>query len=633
MKVIDTDVLKRLQSRTVSKSEFNFDQMLARPLFSYISQFDVDQLYNIATSVRYAGNPLKKYKAIDNVLNPRGFVKLSAGTNRICYRHLDDTSIVLKVAADSVAMKDNPAEFINQNYLKPFCTKVFEVSGDGAVALVERVKPIRNREEYISVADDDFALLWMITQKYVMADIGSHYFMNKGIRRGFGLVLLDFPYLYQVDGNKLICRAPNKNEPSGICGGLIDYDDGFNHLICKKCGTVYRAIEISKSIANNKIIKEGNRKKMKVSVYRYGVKISKAEDTDGLLPSADYMKHEEKPVEEKRSNNMIKVSVRKRTDVNNNVNKVKVNVPTQKPVEEPKVEEKKVEEVKTEPVKTEEAPKREIRNPIIYDANPSKQALDNRYKYTRQQHDNKYKKDYNNHHNSKGGPNITAVTFSQLKNIDFKFKSYDAENHIMFFDSPLNDAVIHIDTSSIPDEVLELLHPVDGNNEELEKTKQDLMSIEDKYINTKNENEGLKKQNEDLRQENSMYEEMINKEYDQPDKVNELTKQNEDLQKQLDELKGKNNIEDEPQKDDNSPIHVIYSDIYRLNSIIDDPTDEYKDRCVIAFSNDPDSEDLLTNSKGQLICSFAIGDQEVNDMVYSSNEDESTEEEEVKKEE
>lgn len=57
----------------------------------------------------------------------------------------------------------------------------------------------------------------------------------------------DFPYLYELDGEKLHCTEPDPIDPSKPCGGLIDYDDGFNKLYCKKCGKWYRVQELAKN--------------------------------------------------------------------------------------------------------------------------------------------------------------------------------------------------------------------------------------------------------------------------------------------------------------------------------------------------------------------------------------------------
>lgn len=261
-------ILDRLKSRNVSIDEFNFDQLQAPPLSMFLSPFDIQELNSIATSVKLSGKPEERYKLIDNVMKRRGLVKFLAGTNRVTYRHPEFPDILFKVASDAVGIKDNPAEFRNQQFLKPFVTKIFEVSPGGVVAITERVNPITSREEYITVADDVFELIseWLIGE-YVLADIGSKFFMNIGIRKGFGVVLLDFPYVYKLDGNKLYCNKPDINSPTGKCDGIIDYDDGYNILHCTKCGAVYKAKELETKIKNNEIINlDEGETKMKVKI-------------------------------------------------------------------------------------------------------------------------------------------------------------------------------------------------------------------------------------------------------------------------------------------------------------------------------------------------------------------------------
>ena len=165
-------------------------------------------------------------------------------------------------------MNDNPAEFKNQFLLKPFVTKVFEVSPCGTVGLFERVDAIMSREEFLSVADDIFALITkFFVGKYVIDDFGTWYFLNWGIRKnGAGLVLLDFPYVYELDGNKLYCNAPIDPFHRDIkCGGQLDYDDGFNNLICTRCGKHYQARDLAKAEKDQLII-VGGKKTMKVKV-------------------------------------------------------------------------------------------------------------------------------------------------------------------------------------------------------------------------------------------------------------------------------------------------------------------------------------------------------------------------------
>lgn len=250
-------ILDRLMSKTTTIEEFNYDSLVAPPLNYFLSPYDISKLNMIARSLKLSAKPQLRYQEIDNVMRSRGLVKFAAGTNRVVYRHPEFPDILFKVAADAVGLGDNPAEYRNQFILKPFVTKCFEISSCGTVGLFERVNPITSREEFLSVADDVFELLneWIIG-KYVIADCGSKYFMNFGVRRGFGVVVLDYPYLYELDGNKLYCRKPDPTSQTGKCDGIIDYDDGYNHLQCTKCGAIYKAKELEAKIENNELVLE-----------------------------------------------------------------------------------------------------------------------------------------------------------------------------------------------------------------------------------------------------------------------------------------------------------------------------------------------------------------------------------------
>lgn len=242
----------------MSIEEFNFDKLEAPPLSWFFSPYDIQELNSIATSIRYSARPKERYDAINKVCNRLGLVKFGAGTNRVVYRHPEFPNILFKIASDAVGLGDNPAEYRNQFLLKPFVSKIFEISPCGTVAIVERCNPITSREEFISVADDVYTLLteWLIG-KYVLADIGAKFFMNYAVRENFGVVLIDYPYCYELDGDKLYCSKDDPFSPTGKCDGVIDYDDGFNFLKCTKCGAVYKAKELEKKIKNKEIIRGG----------------------------------------------------------------------------------------------------------------------------------------------------------------------------------------------------------------------------------------------------------------------------------------------------------------------------------------------------------------------------------------
>lgn len=254
------DVLKRLlYPKCKSAIEFKFDNLIVNPLLSYITVQDIAQLNKIATSLKYSSKPKEKYVMIDSIMTNRGFKKMASGTNRVTYRCLNDYRIVIKIAIDKVGLSDNGNEYRNQHLLKPFVTKCFEVSPCGTVGLFERVIPITSREEFVNISDDIFDLINNLIGKYVLEDIGEKFYMNYGLRDGFGPVLLDYPYVFELDGRKLICNVPEPLEPKGYCGGEIDYDIGYNDLRCKKCGKRYLATDLKSDskFDKPKIIIEG----------------------------------------------------------------------------------------------------------------------------------------------------------------------------------------------------------------------------------------------------------------------------------------------------------------------------------------------------------------------------------------
>lgn len=246
-------ILEQLRTPRKSALDFHYDELTAPPIMALFTQQDIQELYNIATSIRYNANIHKKYELIDAVMRRRGFRRAHSGTNRVVYNFLESGDFVAKVAVDRVGIKDSPAEFKNQKYFAPFCCKIFEVDPTGVLAFVERVNPISSLEEFISIADDVFNLMvTKIIGKYVVDDLGTKTYMNFGVRQNshghtFGPVIIDFPYVYEVDGAKLICKTPIQT-PTGIvpCGGELDYDAGFNTIICTKCGKEYKAMDLAK---------------------------------------------------------------------------------------------------------------------------------------------------------------------------------------------------------------------------------------------------------------------------------------------------------------------------------------------------------------------------------------------------
>ena len=244
----ENDLLAMMYRGTTTIQEVQWEQLPYVPLMALITPNDIAYLRKLITSPRYSGNSKAKIEKMDELMHYRGFTKFAGGTNRIVYIHPNAPYNVFKVAIDIVGIKDNPAEYRNQYLLKPYCCRVFECSPCGTIASFEKVDRITTFDEFYSIAEDYYYLITqMIIGKYVMDDIGINYFMNIGIRKGFGVVLLDFPYLYELDGSKLHCNKILDNNI--ICNGEIDYDAGFNNLVCSKCGKTYVASELAKPVS------------------------------------------------------------------------------------------------------------------------------------------------------------------------------------------------------------------------------------------------------------------------------------------------------------------------------------------------------------------------------------------------
>ena len=278
------DLLNSLYAKRSSPAEFNFAALRAPNICQLLTEYDIGKIYDITTSVKYSSKVRMKIEAIREILRPRGFDQFANGTNRMGFRYLEDKSIILKVAYKTSGLDNGFREMRNQIYMQPFCTKTFEVHPSGTVSLHERVLPITNKEEFLSVIDDVFGVLTCLLGKYVLEDVGTKYFMNWGIRSGFGPVILDYPDLFELDGKKLYCNRPIfPNTKFPVCNGLIDYDEGFNTLVCKCCGKEYRASELEKARDNREIILEGD-VNMKVRMIKNGVVLAESESiTDTIV--------------------------------------------------------------------------------------------------------------------------------------------------------------------------------------------------------------------------------------------------------------------------------------------------------------------------------------------------------------
>ena len=220
------------------------------PIESYLPMDVIQQLERISSSARLMNRPTERYKLQQDILRPYGFIHLASGTNRRTFYCVNDPTIVLKLASDRVGRSDNLAEVKNQELLKPLCPKIYHVLPTGLLSLQERVETM-SWEQFVQCSDAVFNIIMILMYNgYALEDVGTNFFKNWGLRYFTDIpmpVILDFPYVYQVDWSKLRCT--HIDPETGIkCDGYIDYDydRGMNELVCVKCGARYSARQLAK---------------------------------------------------------------------------------------------------------------------------------------------------------------------------------------------------------------------------------------------------------------------------------------------------------------------------------------------------------------------------------------------------
>lgn len=238
------DVIK--ESELMKKYIAWFDSLKVNPLLSYFTIEDINLIHKLATSPAMHCDVKEKYRLLGEIMEKRGFKLIGGGTNRRAYECIYDDRVVAKVATDPVGFTSNLREYINQNVLKPFCNKIFEVTPCGSLAIIEKVVPIKDVSEFQKYAQEIYDILYfkIRNNSIAMEDIGTRSMKNWGYRSGFGPVLLDYPTMYVADPKKRLC----KNILNGkLCCGTLDYDEGFNCIVCSECGRTYFAKTIAKT--------------------------------------------------------------------------------------------------------------------------------------------------------------------------------------------------------------------------------------------------------------------------------------------------------------------------------------------------------------------------------------------------
>jgi len=244
------------------------------PMNTFFPYWVVDQLLQLSKDPALMNKPRERYQIMErDILNPYGFKILASGTNRRTFYYDYDPTIVLKVGSDRVGRSDNISEYYTQEILKPLCAKAYEFATEGVCMLSERAEAM-TQAQYKSYSRIIFNIIMLFFYKgFIMEDIGSIFYKNWAIRIGKYPILIDHPYVYEIDWSRLRCeyRDPNTGER---CNGDIDYDDLLTQLVCTKCGRRYSAKYLARAVptaAIERFTKGKGKFKMsnfKISIFR-----------------------------------------------------------------------------------------------------------------------------------------------------------------------------------------------------------------------------------------------------------------------------------------------------------------------------------------------------------------------------
>lgn len=253
---------------------FDWNKLVKPPITSLLHPKVIDDMHNLVQDVRLMSDPVKKYKYMNQILAPMRFCPAASGTNRRAFYCEYDPTIILKIGSDRVGRADNISEYYTQQILKPFCTKIYDVLPSGVIQLCERVEPMTEYDFKHQWAGEIFDLIMnLLYRGYMLEDIGGNFYKNWAVRLGFGPVLIDFPYVYEVDWAKLHCVYVDPRTKQK-CDGELDYDysKGMSEIVCEKCGSRYSANYLAKNGAAIQA-SQFRREKSKMRTGKFQVKL------------------------------------------------------------------------------------------------------------------------------------------------------------------------------------------------------------------------------------------------------------------------------------------------------------------------------------------------------------------------
>lgn len=249
-------------------------------ILRYLSEDILQALNRICRDPTIRDNNQKSTKIL-NTLDKFNvdYSYLGTGTNRVAV--LID-GYVFKIAMDRLGVNDNWAELSLTQELQPVVTKVYECNNNGLILVAEYVELI-SKSSFEERADEIRDILSTIADRYLLGDIGTvlKNYTNWGCRDDGDLVILDFAYIYRIEGKEMICGAL-LNEDGLECDGFLEYDDNFYYLICSKCGKKYLFTDIRMRI--NPDIEESQRQLIKQLATKMNSVEMEVEDEEDIEP-------------------------------------------------------------------------------------------------------------------------------------------------------------------------------------------------------------------------------------------------------------------------------------------------------------------------------------------------------------
>lgn len=204
------------------------------------------ELYAICRNSVISDNNLK-VSAMIEVLQKHNidFVELGPGTNRLAV--LID-NYVFKIALDKWGLQDNLNEFTVSQELQPYVVKTYETNE--LFSVCEYVTVI-SREEFEDNKDALRGILSVLADSYLLGDVGTvnKNFTNWGYRDNGDLVVLDFAYIYRVQGDELLCSQDQS---------ILEYDENFHNLRCPSCRKKYSFMDVRRKITMEQEKHENN---------------------------------------------------------------------------------------------------------------------------------------------------------------------------------------------------------------------------------------------------------------------------------------------------------------------------------------------------------------------------------------